>query len=47
MFYASTNLVGQSLVAGANYLFAIRAINALGFSPYSASSTFMAAAVPA
>lgn len=35
------------MVPGANYIFAIRAINSLGFSPYGQSATFMAAGVPA
>lgn len=47
VFYASTSLQPQTLIGGANYIFAIRAINSLGFSPYGSSATFMAAAVPA
>ena len=46
VFYASTSLQPQQLISGANYIFAIRAINSLGPSPYGASATFMAAAVP-
>jgi predicted phage tail protein len=34
VFYASTSLQPLQLIPGANYIFSIRAINSLGFSPY-------------
>lgn len=46
VYSASTSLVLPDLVDGANYLFAVRASNSVGWGAYSASSTYMAASVP-
>jgi hypothetical protein len=46
VFSASTSIVIPDLVDGANYLFAVRALNSLGYGAYSDASTFMAATVP-
>ena len=46
VFSASTSVSVADLNDGANYMFSVRAKNALGFSPYSPSITLMAASVP-
>jgi hypothetical protein len=46
VFEASTDQVIADLTDGANYLFSVRALNDIGWGPYSTSATFMAASVP-
>jgi hypothetical protein len=42
----STSIVVPDLIDGANYMFAVRAKNSLGFGAYSSSVTLLAASVP-
>jgi hypothetical protein len=46
VFSTSTSVTVADLNDGANYMFSVRAKNALGFGAYSASTTLMAASVP-
>lgn len=46
VFSVSTTEVMPDLVDGANYLFAVRAENSIGWGSYSASTTLMAASKP-
>jgi predicted phage tail protein len=46
VFSQSTSVLVPDLTDGANYKFAVRAQNAEGFGPYSASTTLMAATQP-
>lgn len=43
VYSASTTVLVADLADGQNYMFAVRASNAEGFGPYSASTTIMAA----
>ena len=46
VFSASTSITTADLTDGANFMFSVRAKNALGFGAYSSSVTLMAASVP-
>jgi hypothetical protein len=43
VFSASTSITTADLIDGANFMFAIRARNSLGYGAYSSSVTLMAA----